>query len=410
MLVMVAMVLPATALADDGQPHLILTMVCTIYTDDVAAGLDILNINLGQYASDCSIDSQYVVGTATAATMSADVSIPGGALYPECGPEDCFDPFSISVQPGTSVTWTNDDTVLHTVTGNEEHPDGKFDRMINSGDKFSFTFDTPGTYEYGCIVHPWAKGVVVVSEDAGQNADLAQKTVDDLITLYDESGTDAFEEINASADPNVAVAGFVIDADTFEVVAHGQNTAFLGFRVDTLLEKAFIPIDTMIEIIQQEDGVWLSYPYPDTSGNILGYERGWFKQVDNYVFGARYSISDEERAQSIAQEMIRIYDLDPKEAIETINSFLSVDSNYPFVVNLETTKIVAHGANPDRVGMIAVILTNSTVPLEEFEALDEDEGVWAEYVFYNPEIGQDQPKRSWLIKHDGLIFGSGYYP
>lgn len=75
-----------------------------------------------------------------------------------------YRPATISVKPGTTVTWSQKDAGVHTVTsgaveqgtgGVTEHPDGKFDSgPIATGGTFTFTFDQPGTYSYFCHIHP----------------------------------------------------------------------------------------------------------------------------------------------------------------------------------------------------------------------------------------------------------------
>jgi plastocyanin len=75
-----------------------------------------------------------------------------------------FRPASVTVKPGTAVTWTQHDAGVHTVTsGTVEqgaadvtvHPDGRFDsKELATGKTFSFTFDAPGTYTYFCNIHP----------------------------------------------------------------------------------------------------------------------------------------------------------------------------------------------------------------------------------------------------------------
>ncbi|MGE5431846.1 MAG: plastocyanin/azurin family copper-binding protein [Syntrophomonadaceae bacterium] len=66
-----------------------------------------------------------------------------------------FSPSSISVNAGTTVTWTNMDSYAHTVTsGTPGHPDGKFDSgAISSGGTYSYTFSSKGTYNYYCRYH-----------------------------------------------------------------------------------------------------------------------------------------------------------------------------------------------------------------------------------------------------------------
>lgn len=75
-----------------------------------------------------------------------------------------FQPSEITVAAGTTVTWTNEDPAAHTVTsGTRDNPTDLFDSgNVGSGQSFSFTFDTPGTYNYFCRIHPGMKGTVIV--------------------------------------------------------------------------------------------------------------------------------------------------------------------------------------------------------------------------------------------------------
>lgn len=69
-----------------------------------------------------------------------------------------FNPETITVSTGTTVTWTNNDDVAHTVTR-----EGMFDSgNIAAGGTFSFTFDEAGTYDYVCTIHPAMTGTVIV--------------------------------------------------------------------------------------------------------------------------------------------------------------------------------------------------------------------------------------------------------
>jgi plastocyanin len=68
-------------------------------------------------------------------------------------------PVTVVMGVNNTVTWVNNDSAPHTVTAN----DGSFDsgNLAPTG-TFTFTFTTPGTYEYHCIYHPWMVGTVVV--------------------------------------------------------------------------------------------------------------------------------------------------------------------------------------------------------------------------------------------------------
>jgi len=98
---------------------------------------------------------------------TSQVKVMPGSGVPGCEETfSCYSPFSISVRTGTTVTWTNADNAAHTVTsGNAaDGPNGIFDSsMFMSRTTYSHTFNSPGTFPYFCMVHPWQQGEVVVS-------------------------------------------------------------------------------------------------------------------------------------------------------------------------------------------------------------------------------------------------------
>jgi plastocyanin len=70
-----------------------------------------------------------------------------------------FVPAVVTVAPGTIVTWTNMDEDPHTVTAAGK---GFRSPALDAGDKFSFTFTTPGAFQYFCSLHPHMVGKIVV--------------------------------------------------------------------------------------------------------------------------------------------------------------------------------------------------------------------------------------------------------
>lgn len=95
------------------------------------------------------------------------ISLPAGSAMPDCAASDeCYIPSAVTVPVGTTVTWSNDDTVAHTVTSGspEVGSTGVFDSSIFMvGTIFEHTFEESGTYDYYCIVHPWMVGTVSVN-------------------------------------------------------------------------------------------------------------------------------------------------------------------------------------------------------------------------------------------------------
>lgn len=76
-----------------------------------------------------------------------------------------FQPASISVKKGTTVTWTNKDSTQHSVIPDSGDSDAfQGSELLSQGATYSFTFNTPGTYTYHCGPHPQMTGSVTVTE------------------------------------------------------------------------------------------------------------------------------------------------------------------------------------------------------------------------------------------------------
>lgn len=72
-----------------------------------------------------------------------------------------FSPDSMTVKVGTKVTWTNNDTVPHTVTSNINEFDSK---TLQPGESFSFTFKKAGTFPYRCSIHTFMNATIIVKQ------------------------------------------------------------------------------------------------------------------------------------------------------------------------------------------------------------------------------------------------------
>lgn len=68
-----------------------------------------------------------------------------------------FSPADMKIKKGTTVTWKNEDSMVHTVKS-----DSFESKDLATGDTFQFTFDTAGTFNYICSIHPSMMGTVTV--------------------------------------------------------------------------------------------------------------------------------------------------------------------------------------------------------------------------------------------------------
>jgi plastocyanin len=112
------------------------------------------------------------LGAATA-TMLAAVALPGWAQ--NAAPAGAvsidnftFTPASLTVKAGTTVTWSNKDDIPHGIASSNNA--FKKSKALDTDDSYSFTFTTPGTYQYFCYIHPHMVGTIVVEAASGSNA------------------------------------------------------------------------------------------------------------------------------------------------------------------------------------------------------------------------------------------------
>jgi copper-containing nitrite reductase len=105
---------------------------------------------------------------ATPVPFDFEVMIPDGAYMPE-NADLAYDPPLLQVPVGSTVQWTNNDIIAHTITSGSSDglagiPDGIFDSgYINAGETWTHTFNEAGSFPYFCIPHPWMRAAVVVS-------------------------------------------------------------------------------------------------------------------------------------------------------------------------------------------------------------------------------------------------------
>lgn len=74
-----------------------------------------------------------------------------------------FSPATLTVKKGTTVTWTNQDSVAHTVTETDGKT-GPDSASLGKGQTYSFTYTTAGTFTYHCKIHPDMTGTVTVTQ------------------------------------------------------------------------------------------------------------------------------------------------------------------------------------------------------------------------------------------------------
>ena len=106
-----------------------------------------------------------VSATTTAATSNASTSIATSSPSTSAASQTVviqgfsFQPASITIQTGASVTWRNDDSVSHQIVSNTNAFGSS---VLNAGGSYTHAFDQAGTYPYHCGIHPYMTGTVTV--------------------------------------------------------------------------------------------------------------------------------------------------------------------------------------------------------------------------------------------------------
>ncbi len=116
--------------------------------------------NRAYQSASAPVPAPTIVPTAAASGPSPAPTAVAGAPGPEVVLQNfSIQPQTLTVSAGTTVTWVNHDDTPHTVTS----VDKLFgSAALDTGDRFAYRFDTPGTFQYFCTIHPRMTATVIV--------------------------------------------------------------------------------------------------------------------------------------------------------------------------------------------------------------------------------------------------------
>ena len=236
------------------------------------------------------------------------------------------------------------------------------------------------------------------------------RVLDNAIALYESGGFAAINALNANADAHYP---FVIDfANNDTIVAHGAYPHRVGINLSSpsALHKD-LTLAEIAEIIEDGKQVarYLTYPNPVTGED--GQKRNSYKLHDGYIFGAGYFYPAEDKVMNVVERTIASYDSDKESAFADVDAQAgTLDPHYPFIIDVDSGLIVAHGAFPGVIGTPSVILGNfADRPADAIMADLQNGSTWVNYTYPIPGTHFEETKRSYLELHDGYVFGSGYY-
>ena len=251
-------------------------------------------------------------------------------------------------------------------------------------------------------------------------ADYTKFLVRDAISRYASEGLDAtvaYYNTKESVDGQWYV--FIIDDENQTIVAHAPNPDLVGKHSSQALGPNSYPTGSAVAASADQDGAWFDYTYANPASGVVETKHSWMVTHDGITFGSGWYERGPGKSDAPAytkafvQQATNLYvALGLEETVAYYNTKESVDGQwYVFIVDDENQTIVAHAPNPDLVGQhISQALGPNSYPTGSAVAATADQdGAWFDYTYANPASGVVETKHSWVIIHDGITFGSGWY-
>ena len=256
-------------------------------------------------------------------------------------------------------------------------------------------------------------GYLFVSTYSVPDAD-TQSVVDHAIFTYESNReNDAWIDIITPEETIITdeLYPFVIDAASWTRLADGVVPDRVG-KTETILDAADRSVEDVLADLEANGATWVTYPFHNPSTGIEQLKRTYLQMRDGIIFGSGYYLLD-SHVQAAAYGKVLDYNTKGRDAAFADTNTIPEQAayTYVFVVDPITGMVQAQNVDPNLIGSTsdwdAII---SDLPVADLlEEADAEGGAWAGYTFTNPATGEAESKRTWLITHDGLVFGSGYY-
>ena len=209
-----------------------------------------------------------LVPAAFADHPTATVSMPEGSGVPGCQETDtCFVPSEVSVDVGGSVTWTNDDSLLHFVTAGEvrgdttgyDYPNGFESPLMNPGESYTVEDLKEGTYPYFCTVHPWMVGTLYVTASHGDSMEANG-------SMMEKDGEKMMDGDRDAMTGEKMMDGEKMDDDKMMM---GDGTMMMEGKVPESLDGVMVSIDTVGG--DMGSPLQINVEFTDADGNALNH-------------------------------------------------------------------------------------------------------------------------------------------
>ena len=302
--------------------------------------------------------------------------------------------------------------------------------VFASGDEaggwFSYTYPNPAT---GVVEtkHSWMVihdgltfGTGWYERGPGKSAPPAytKSFVRQAINLYDAVGLDdtvAYYNTQESVDGQWYV--FIFDEkDT--LVAHAANQSLVGRHASDVRGPNDYPTGSAAVASADEDGAWFDYFFTNPASGTVEIKHSWIVVHDGITFGSGWYERGPSKAdapaytQAFVRQAINLYDaVGFEDTVAYYNTRESIDGQWYIFIADEDETMAAHAANPSLLGKgpSDILGPNGYPTGPAIAAIADEDGAWFEYTFANPATGAVETKHSWVVIHNGVAFGSGWY-
>ena len=202
------------------------------------------------------------------------------------------------------------------------------------------------------------------------------------------------------------------------MLAHATIPENVGRHADDVRGADGFPVGNQVVGAATEDGAWTDYTYLNPSAGGTESKHSWVVRHDGLVFGSGWyepgPSKDDPPAytKAVVQQAINLYDAVGRgETVDFYNSAESVDGPWYVFIADANDVMIAHATIPENVGRHADDIRGAGgYPAgSQVAAAATEDGAWTDYTYPNPNAGSIESKHSWVVRHDGLVFGSGWY-
>ncbi len=213
---------------------------------------------------------------------------------------------------------------------------------------------------------------------------------------------------------------FIIDQDS--ILVANRDPDLVGLPAADVNGPDGYPAGRMVEAAATPEGAWVDYQFNNPALGRAQIKHSWVVRRDGLVFGSGWYEDAPSRVhapgaftRSYVERALELYRVLGREAtFEYYNSPQSIDGQwYLFIHSVDGTRLV-NGARADRPGWLGSNLHGTGVDVTGYDYVQDTLSIetsgWISYVFPNPDAElRYQRKHSWLVRRDGMIFGSGWY-